>query len=90
MGVKIHGTVDMSEDVYYKIYSSEKHKMTVVCLQWFDEFDYHQHRFVTDLSGDVHVFEREETAIEKLNEWYEPDKIDPKYRRGQIIDLRRD
>ena len=82
----------MSSDVYYKLYKSERDGgfITIVCMQWFDEPDYHEWRFVKDSSGAVHAFAEEEEAIKKLNEWYQQDEIDPEYRRGVIEHLIRE
>jgi len=89
---KIHGTVDMSGDVYWKLYKSSRGNgfITVICLQWFDENDYYEDRFIKNSQDEIHVFETEEMAIEKLNEWYKPDEIDPEYRRSTIENLVRD
>ncbi len=87
----IHGTVDMSSEVYWKLYRSQRNELvTVVCMQWFDEFDYYEDRFIVNSSGEVHVFDSEELAVEKLNEWYKEDEIDPEYRRKKRLENVRD
>ena len=84
-----HGSIDMSSDVYYKIlHSSRTEKFTVVCMQWFDEYDYDEERFVRNKEDEIHVFETEDMAIEKLNEWYEPDQIDSEYCRKKFDNIR--
>jgi len=76
-------------DEYYKLYKSSKHGMTIVCMQDFDECDYHQDRFVIDSNGRVHQFDTEDEAKVKLNLWYKPEEIDPEYRNSSN-DLVRD
>jgi len=49
----------MSE-VYYKLYKSSRHGMTIVCMQDFDECDYHQDRFVRD-SNDLNIETQHQT-----------------------------
>lgn len=39
-------------EVYWRIYHCHDDKFAVVCMQWFDEFDYDEERFMTDLDGD--------------------------------------
>jgi len=71
----------MSNDVHYKILKSKSTGlMTIVCLQWFDEFDYDQDRFVRNSQGVIHQFDSEDKAKQKLNEWYLQEEIDPEYR----------
>ncbi len=79
----------MSE-VYYKLYKSSRHGMTIVCMQDFDECDYHQDRFVRDSNDRVHQFDTEDEAKVKLNQWYKPEEIDPEYRNSTSNDLVRD
>ena len=77
-----------SNDVYWRIYQSTKSQlMTVVCMQWFDESDYHHERFVTDSSLHPYMFDSEAEAVTQLNLWFEKDQIDPEYRGGQSINL---
>lgn len=93
MNSKIHGNVDISSnDVYYRLYQSERigGLITVVCMQWFDEMDYYEERFVKTSDGEAHTFETEEMAIEKLNKWYKPEEIDPEYRKDTLKQLVRD
>lgn len=67
-------------EVYYKLYRSSRTELiTIVCMQWFDEFDYHEERFVRDSTGYIHSFDTEEEAKIKLNEWYKSSQIDPEY-----------
>lgn len=66
-------------DVYYKIYLNRDSKATVVCMQWFDEYDYNPKRFFKD-DEDNHVkFDKKEDAIRWLNRNVREDAIDSKY-----------
>jgi len=71
----------MDNDVYYKIYCSERlnWKLTVVCMQWFDENGYYEDRFMTDSDGHVLRFDREDNAIQWLLKNAKRDKINPEY-----------
>ena len=81
-----HGEVG---EVYYKLIRSPHTELvTVACLQWFDEADYEEERFVRNSENEIHVFADEELAIEKLNEWYEQDQIDEEYRRKSYDNIR--
>lgn len=70
-------------DVYYRIYQSERIdlKLTVVCMQDFDECDYYEDRFMTDEDGYRLRFDYEEDAIKWLNQNVKPEMIDDDYRR---------
>lgn len=61
--------------------------MTVVCMQDFDECDYHQSQFVVDIMGRPYQFDNEQDAITRLNQWYKPEQIDPEYRTASSNDL---
>lgn len=76
-----HGNVDMnSNEPYYKIYKSSKTDLfSVVTMQWFDEPDYYNERFVRNSKGAIHVFEYEQDAIDKMLEWYKPEQLCNKY-----------
>ena len=79
-GTKYHGNVG---EVYYKLYRQLGNDLVIiVCVQWFDEYDYHEDRFIRNSSDEIHVFESEDMAKEKLNEWFKPDEIDPEYRNN--------
>ena len=82
--IRIHGNVSTQDDVYYKHLRMDNDLITVVCLQWIDEHDYDQSRFLRDSDSVVHVFETEKMAIDKLNEWFAPYVIDPEYLRYDI------
>jgi len=85
---KYHGNVG---EVYWKILKSYRTDLfTVACLQWFDEADYDEDRFVRNSNDEVHVFESEELAVQKLNEWYKPEEIDSEYRKLPDLDIIRD
>ncbi len=77
-----HGTVDIHSDVYWKLYRCKEGHVTVVCMQWFDEPDYFQEQFIRNDDGEVHVFETEDMAAEKLNAWFKPEEIDSEYLRS--------
>lgn len=86
-----HGNVNMSDDVYYKLLRYYKTGLiTVVCMQWFDEPDYDEKDFIRDSNDSIHVFETENMAIVKLNEWYPKDQIDPEYHSAVNCDNVRD
>lgn len=72
-------------DVYYKIYQSHRLNglLTVVCMQWFDEYDYDQEKFFTDEDGYVLQFDTEKEAEEWLNENIKPEMIDPEHRKAK-------
>ncbi|TPG68587.1 hypothetical protein EEL31_08695 [Brevibacillus laterosporus] len=59
--------------------SITERKLTVVCMQWFDEYDYHEDRFMTDEDGKRLKFHTKERAEEWLNNNVKPDMIDPQY-----------
>ena len=70
----------MHNDIYYRIYLSHRsEKLTVVCMQDFDEDDYDVHRFMTDEDGDRLRFEFEEEAIDWLNKHVKREYIDEAY-----------
>lgn len=71
---------DFGSDIYYRLYLGHRNdKISVICLQWFDEADYHEERFVKDSNGRAHTFYDEELAITKMVEWFEKDEVDPEY-----------
>ncbi|WHF25302.1 hypothetical protein QJS65_10620 [Bacillus altitudinis] len=53
-------------EVYYKIYISDKSMYSVVTLQWFDELDYRDSDFLANQEGNHLKFERKEDALEWL------------------------
>lgn len=68
-------------DVYYRLYQSErqKWKLTVVCMQDFDESDYYEDRFMSDEDGDRLRFDYKEDAIKWLNDNVKAEMIDSEY-----------
>ena len=50
-------------------------------MQYFDECDYDQTQYVRSRNGIAYYFCSEEDAIKQLNEWYEPEQIDPEFRK---------
>jgi hypothetical protein len=73
-------------DVYYKIYQSDRLNgmLTVVCMQWFDEYDYDKDKFFTDEDGYVLEFDSEQEAEEWLNENIKKEMIDPEHRKAKF------
>lgn len=69
-------------DVYYRIYQSERldWKLTVVCMQYFDEGDYYRDRFMTGALDNRLRFDHEEDAIKWLNDNVKSEMIDPEYK----------
>lgn len=70
-------------EVYYRIFQLDDDKLTVVCMQEFDECDYDQDRFMTE--GGVRnyklFFRDEEDAIKWLNENVKEEYVDSKYKK---------
>lgn len=73
-------------DVYYKIYQSGRLNglLTVVCMQWFDEYDYDQEKFFTDEDGYVLQFDTEKEAEKWLNENIKQEMIDSEHRKAKF------
>lgn len=69
----------MSDEVYYKLYLTPKGLLTVVCMQYFDEFDYNPLKFYKDIWGNPWQFDTEEKAAAYLNNHFYPEAIDPDY-----------
>lgn len=73
----------MDNDVYYRLIRSHRNDewLTVVCMQWFDENDYDQSKFLRAKGTDeVLMFSTEEKAIKFLNDNIKPENVDPEYR----------
>lgn len=66
-------------EIYYKLYLTRDQKVTVVCMQWFDEAGYNPVKFVIGEDGDPVMFETENKAVAYLNECFVPEVIDPEY-----------
>ena len=73
--------------IYYRIFKSYnyKNKLTIVCMQDFDEIDYDQKRFLKDKEGYVLKFDDKEKAIEWLLKNIKEEFIDPEYLIMKII-----
>ena len=84
------GSYADDDPIYYRIYKLQSYLITVVCMQYHDEKDYDQTKFVKNSKNEVHTFETEQEAKEKLNEWYPKEKIDPQYYIDADPDLIRD
>jgi hypothetical protein len=74
--------------VYYKIYKSELlgGRLTVICMQDFDENDYEQNRFFKDKEGNILMFHEESEAIQWLLENIKEELIDPEYLKEKGLD----
>lgn len=68
-----------NNDVYYKLYLTRDQKVTVVCMQHFDEYDYNPLKFFKDPDGKSTEFDTEEEAVMYLNQYFRPEVIDPDY-----------
>lgn len=65
-------------DVYYRIYFADRiGKLTVVCLQEFDECDYKDHKFLRDEHGEKMKWSEETDALKHLNDTFKIEIIDP-------------
>ncbi len=74
-------------DVYYKLYRMTNEKITVCCLQWFDEYNYLSRRFIkNDYDIDYTFFDKED-AIVFLNDNFDKFIIDDEYLRDCPIKL---
>lgn len=59
---------ETDDDVYYKIYLCDDDLFRPVCLQWFDEFDYDNSKFVkNNLDDDIVLYN--ESDAKELSEW---------------------
>ena len=77
-------------DYCYRLYLRDG-LVTVICIRSFDtDIYYEKDLFVKNSKGEPHRFEEEHEAIEKLNEWYKPEEIDPEYRNANKEFLTRD
>lgn len=74
-------------EVYYRIYYVDREDyVTVVCMENFDENDYHQHHFYSSIiTGEKYKFDNESDAIYFLNENFLKKYIDPQYWRGDNV-----
>jgi hypothetical protein len=70
----------MDNDVYYRIMFWDKiERLTVVTMQWFDEHDYNENKFLRDEDNNVMRWNNEVEAIQFLNENFKPEYIDIDY-----------
>lgn len=67
------------KDVYYCLYITEDDKITVICLQEFDESGYNHRKFLRKNNEENYKFDSEEAAVNFLNENIKPEYIDPDY-----------
>ncbi len=71
--------MEIENEVYYKLLKHNG-KITIACIQWFDEYDYDQRRFVLNPENDEpYVFKDEEEAVNAINDMFNEDEIDPRY-----------
>jgi len=66
--------------VYYRMYQSQRtEKICIVCMQWFDELDYHDDRFVKDKRGVKYYWTEERDARKQMLEWYKKEEVEEEY-----------
>jgi hypothetical protein len=75
-------------EVYYKIYKSELlgNRLTVVCMQDFDEIDYNKDRFFKDKEENILKFYEESEAIQWLLDNIKKELIDSEYLQSKVLD----
>jgi hypothetical protein len=71
------------DEVYYRLIWTWAGLATIVCMQWFDEYDYDTSRFIKDRVGDVCKFSSEEDAGKWLNSNIKSYLIDDKWKKYQ-------
>ena len=67
---------DDPNPMYYRLYLHDG-RVGVVTMQWFDEMDYHDHKFVRDESGERLRFAEEMDARRFLNRAFKREAIHP-------------
>ncbi len=71
-------------DVYYKLYQTDR-GLCVVCMQWFDEYDYDQKKFIVSKeTSEPLSFKDEDKAIQFLNDNFKQSYINLEYRRPSV------
>jgi len=75
-------------EIYYKIYKSDVlgNRLTVVCMQDFDEIDYEHDKFFKDKEGNILKFDTESEAVQWLLDNIKEELIDPEYLKEKVID----
>ena len=68
--------------MYYALYNSKNGYVTITCVQWFDESDYIESRFIKN-NGEIVKFDSEEKAILYLNNRFDKKDINPEYYRAK-------
>lgn len=73
----------MDNEVYYRIIrTSDDTLLTVVCMQWFDEHDYDEDRFLCVKGTRNRLsFKSEKDAIDFMNDNIKLENIHPEYRK---------
>lgn len=66
------------DGIYFKIYLNKNDLLTVVCLQWFDEYDYDFDRFYKE-DGSPVIFTTEKAAIDFLVKTFKKEFIAEEY-----------
>ncbi len=61
------------------MYWDKKEKITIVCMQKFDEYDYNENKFLRDETGEMIKWDKEIDAIKYLNDNFKIECIDPEY-----------
>jgi hypothetical protein len=65
-------------NIYYKLYKSKRNnnKISVVTMQWFDEYDYDENLFLKDKDGEHLSFDNYDDAVQWVNNNIKPELID--------------
>ena len=72
---------------YYRVILTREDLVRVITMQWFDENDYDQSKFVKDESGDSRQWETEDEARKFVNATYRFERIHPDDRTPDHADL---
>ncbi len=84
---KTHASNDSQNGVYFRLHQNPSDGLiSVITLQYFDELDYDETKFVKNSEGERYWFENEEDAISQLNDWYEQEEIDEEFRLNKKQD----
>lgn len=81
--------------VYWKVIvyddsESGNEYVGLACMQWHDESDYIQSKFIKDENGKQYKFYNEEEGAEWLNKNIKYNSIEPQYRRHDSNNRRED
>jgi len=67
------------DGLYYRMYKTDKGSIAIVCMQWFDEYDYHEENFVRDINGNRYFWTDERDAKKQLLEWFKKKEVDEEH-----------